>query len=217
MIKRVFSIIILIFVLFIQAGCNKASTPRDALVSFVRNMNACKYKIAFDYVDNRGGFKFHDGADKIINSVSRSLDAVITDDVTGVSSATLTVKVTSVDLREIYASANETVCAGFYDVAVNGGKITTVEYNRRMVDEIVMQAGSSSAPAVTTECTVQLYNNNGAWLIRMDQLFYAAVTGYLDEANSRFLSGALSGEEETTMTTLPPEEMVVTDSDPLID
>ncbi|MCL2487017.1 MAG: hypothetical protein FWE86_05390 [Oscillospiraceae bacterium] len=217
MIKRALSAVILISILILQTGCNRASSPREALEGFVREMNACRYKAAYDYVDNRGGYRFHDGAEKIMAPVARSLNMVIDTETDGVSSVTITADVTTIDLREVFLAAAAVVYDGFFDVVVGDGKITKDELNKRMVDEIVRQAELPSAPICTTKCDIRISYIDGSWFIQMDSALYAAVTGYLDEANELVNSGAVSTTEPTTISTLPPEEMTVTETDPIIE
>lgn len=208
---RIFALM-LVFVL-ILTGCNKASSARSAIELFNREMNSLDYKSAFAYIADYDGFGFtgSEGVEDLINIVARSLKIDVINDSSGNLSANIDVRITTVDLRELYKRAAETVVPQFYRPAVGGGSISQDELRTSMINEIVALSGQSSVPTVSTDCTLLVVKNDSdKWEIRLDTASYNAITGYLDEANALVSSGTLMG---TTAPTTAPTVPAVSGSD----
>lgn len=190
------------------AGCNNAATPVEAVTFFVEEMNANDFRGAFEYVDGYDNFSFSSGSKDIIGAVASSMTVEILDDVSTETNATVSVKITTVDLRKAYVLAAEQVIPSYYAAAVSGQSINESEIGLKLVAKVVEISQLPEAPMVTTECTIKLVaNESGKWFISLDNALYNAITGYLDEANNLITTGAIgshfsvpedSGEQQET-------------------
>lgn len=196
-----------------MTGCNQATSARNAIELFEQEMNELDYKGAFAYVADYDGFGFSnsDGVREIIDAVARSMDIQIINDVSGLSSANIDVRITTIDLRELYRQAVENVLPGFYGQAIAGPTIPESEILDAIVEQIIVLAGSPDVATVSTDLTLNLYlDNKDRWLIALDQQSYAAITGYLDEANALVTAGnlivATTAPTTTTTTAAQPED-----------
>ena len=204
MIKRALSfIIVFTLLLCVFSGCKSggADSPAEAVEQFASKLTALDYKGAFFYVADYDGFGFDKDTNLIIDCVARSLKITDIKEEKGRTSARVTAEITTIDLRALYTSAAKVILPTFYDTALGSGTISKDELRQKMIDEIVFQAGSPGAPTIVTEVTVNIYNQNEKWLIKMTPEFYTVVTGYLDEANNLVTAGGIMGITTTTVTT----------------
>lgn len=193
-ITRFASIIIVLTVLtaMLFSGCNQANSARDCVSKFVGAMNQNDYRTAFLYVSNYDGFGFNDeNTEKIIDAVASSLKIDILSESGGSTTSALNVRITTVDLREIYCQAAQKVVPQFYSSAVGGSAISSAELSNKLVAEVVALATSPDATKVSTECTIYVSNSSGDWTINLDSAAYNAITGYLDEANDLVSGGQI--------------------------
>lgn len=195
------AILALTLLLLILSGCNKASSPRDAIELFTKAMNENDYKTAFAYVSDYDGFGFDEGTEQIINAVSSSMSISIVNESSSASSSIIETDVTTIDLRDVYCNAASAVIPQFYSAALAGSEISTDDISARMLSEVTTQAGAPGAPTVTTRVVFMLnMDSNGKWVIKLDVTAYNAITGYLDEANNLITTGtiiqAINGETD---------------------
>ena len=156
-------------------------------------MHQHNYKAAFAYVSDYDSFGFSDGTEEIMNAVASSLTIEILGESGTSTSATVTVRITTVDLREVYKNSAASVIPQYYQAAVSGRTISEAEIGERLVKEVVSQASDNYAPTVTTECDLKLMTDNrGKWVIRLDTVSYNAITGYLAEANNLITTGTIT-------------------------
>ena len=201
--------------LLAMAGCNNATSPRDAVERFERAMNECDFRTAFAYVADYDSFGFSstDGSEDIIKTVASSLRIDIISDTGGVVSSTVNVQITSVDLRKIYCDAAEIVIPQYYHAAVSGQSISSDEIGARLVEQVVSLSLQGTAATVTTQCALQLEkDDDDKWVIRLDTASYSAITGYLDEANNLITTGSIS-DAINNGGTLPTTPFVVSPTD----
>ncbi len=195
-----------------MCACNKANSPRDAVDRFAAAMNKNDFRTAFAYIADYDSFGFTDRTEDIIKAVSSSMKVEFIGESAGSSSATVEVKITTVDLREVYMNAAAKVIPDFYDDAVSGRVISEHEVGDRMIDEVASQAADPYAPTVTTQLSLYLTNSDGKWLIKLDTPAYYAITGYLDEANNLVTTGmiinAITGGSSTPVAPPPVVEDV---------
>lgn len=197
--KRFFAILLLLAMLLCFAGCNEATSARDAMLRFESAMNENDYKTAFAYVADYDGFGFDKETERLINAVASSLDINIISESGSATSAMIEADITTIDLREVYCDAASAVIPQYYDAALAGESIAASDISNRMMQEVMAAAESGTAPTVTSRVSVTLTtNSDGKWVIRMDVTTYNAITGYLDEANNLITTGtivqAINGE-----------------------
>lgn len=201
MIKRLFAILLSLALLMCAVGCNEATSARDAVERFETAMNENEYKTAFAYVADYDGFGFDDETERLINAVASSMNINIINEAGSATSATIDADITTIDLREVYCEAAAAVIPQYYNAALAGEEISSVDISSRMMQEVMALAESGTAPTVTTRVTLMLTTNSDSkWVIRMDVLVYNAITGYLDEANNLITTGtivqAINGETD---------------------
>lgn len=190
--KRFITALLALLVLLSLFGCNKATSPRDAVDRFASAMNQNNFRSAFAYVADYDSFGFTDKTEDIIKAVASSMRVEFINESVGSTSATVDVKVTTVDLREVYMNAAAKVIPEFYQAAVSGQTISESVVGDRMIEEIAAQAADSYAPTVTTQLSLYLTKtDDGKWQIRLDTNAYYAITGYLDEANNLVTTGMI--------------------------
>lgn len=201
MTKRFLALFLSLLLLLCAAGCNEATSARDAVQRFEAAMNENNYKTAFAYVADYDGFGFDKDTERIINAVSSSLKINVISDSSTATNAVLEVDITTIDLREVYCQAAAIVIPQYYSVALAGEDISAADISVKMMQEVVGISEGSSAPTITTRLalTVGLTADN-EWVIRLDTPAYNAITGYLDEANNLITTGtivqAINGETD---------------------
>lgn len=219
-ITKIISVLLsVVLILIVFSGCNQATSARDCIARFQQAMNQNDYHTAFLYINNYDGFGFNDAnTEKIINAVSSSLQMDIISESGGGTTTAVTVRITTIDLRELYCAAAQTVVPQFYSSAVGGSSLASTELSNRLVSEVISLAGRPEAPKVSTECIVYVSNADGKWTINLDSQTYSAITGYLDEANDLVSGGqimlgtdysASTSTAPQTITTAPPEDTVI--------
>lgn len=192
MIKRIFAIFLAAAMLLCAAGCNEATSARDAISRFEAAMNENDYKTAFAYVADYDGFGFDSDTERIINAVASSLQINVINEAGSSSSATAEVDITTIDLREVYCSAASIVIPKYYNDALEGKSISADDISFNMMQEVISISEMHTAPKVTTRLSLNLTtNSDGKWVIRLDVLAYNAITGYLDEANNLITTGTI--------------------------
>lgn len=211
MIKRLFAILLSLTLLICVAGCNEATSARDAVERFETAMNENEYKTAFAYVADYDGFGFDDETERLINAVASSMSINIINEAGSATSATIDADITTIDLREVYCEAAAAVIPQYYNAALAGEEISAVDISSRMMQEVMALAESGTAPTVTTRVTLMLTTNSDSkWVIRMDVLVFNAITGYLDEANNLITTGtivqAINGETDFLSGAVTPTE-----------
>lgn len=214
---KIISALLVLLMLLGLTGCNNAATPTEAVTFFVENMNENDFREAFEYVDGYDNFSFSNGSKDIISAVASSMTIEILNEVSTEENATVTAKITTVDLREAYVLAAEQVIPSYYEAAVSGESISEGEIGLKLVAKVVEISKLTEAPMVTTECTIRLVaDESGKWYISLDNALYNAITGYLDEANNLISTGSIenyfnvSGDDDTV---LDINDTVTTDSD----
>ncbi len=201
--KRFFAILLSLAMLFCAAGCNEATSARDAVTRFESAMNENDYRTAFAYVADYDGFGFDgdDDAERLINAVASSLRINVINETGSATNAMLETDITTIDLREVYCDAAAAVIPQYYNAALAGEEISANDISSRMMQEVMAISESGAAPTVTTRVTLTLTtNSDGKWVIRMDITAHNALTGYLDEANNLITTGtivqAINGETD---------------------
>jgi len=217
-INRIISVMLVLVLLLGMCGCNKATSPRDAVERFVTAMNNNDFRTAFAYIADYDSFGFSDKTEDIIKAVASSMKVEFVSESVGSSSATIEVKITTVDLRQVYKDAAATVIPEYYDDAVSGVPISEREIGDRIIDEVASRASDSYAPKVTTQLSLYLSTDkDGKWLIRLDNDAYYVITGYLDEANNLVTTGkiveAITGGGYLEPVTPPQQTPTVSSSD----
>jgi len=191
-IKQLLAAALAVIMLFSMFGCNKATSPRDAVDRFVSAMNKNDFRTAFAYIADYDSFGFTDKTEDIIKAVASSMRVEHVSESSGSTSATVEVKITTVDLRKIYMDAAAVVIPEYFEAAVSGKVISESEIGDRMIEEVAARASDTYAPTVTTQLSLYLTNNDdGKWQIRLDTDAYYAITGYIDEANNLVTTGMI--------------------------
>ncbi len=219
MIRRFFALILSFALLLCVAGCNEATSARDAVERFEAAMNENDYKTAFAYIADYDGFGFDKDTERIINAVASSMRINIISDTSTATSGTLEADITTIDLRQAYCDAASIVIPQYYSVALSGEDISSADISLKMMQEVMGICEGTSAPTVTTRVplTVNL-NSDSKWVIRLDIAAYNALTGYLDEANNLITTGtivqAINGETNFLQGEITqPEQPVVSGAD----
>ncbi len=201
--KRFFAILLSLALLLCAAGCNEATSARNAVELFESAMNENDYRTAFAYVADYDGFGFDNDADaeRLIDAVCASLDINIISESGSATNALLEADITTIDLREIYCIAAGAVIPQYYNAALAGDAISSEDISNRMMQEVMALSESGTAPTVTSRVALTLTtDNDGKWVIRMDVTAFNAITGYLDEANNLITTGtivqAINGESD---------------------
>ena len=212
--STIFKAFALVLALLIcAAGCNEATSARDAVERFRTAMNENDYKTAFAYVADYDGFGFDDDAERLINAVASSLNINIISESGSATNAMLEADITTIDLRDIYCEAANAVIPQYYNAVLAGETISSQDISSRMMQEVMALAESGSAPTVTSRVALTLTTNaDGKWVIRMDVTTYNAITGYLDEANNLITTGtivqAINGESDFLSGSVTPQQPV---------
>ncbi len=182
--------------LLLLTACGGADTPEQAIKNFNTKMNDCNYKAAFSYVSDYDGLSFdkgdRSGTKQIVNAVSKTLEIEIVDIQTSGATGAATLKVTTVDLRDIYTRAAATVTNNYVDTVLEGSKISAEDMRDALVAEIVRESALSDAQKVTTDCKVNLSREKDRWFMILDKTSFNVMMGYIDDANTMVESGDFS-------------------------
>lgn len=182
--------------LLLLTACGGADTPEQAIKNFNTKMNDCNYKAAFSYVSDYDGLSFdkgdRNGTKQIVNAVSKTLEIEIVDIQTSGATGAATLRVTTVDLRDIYTRAAATVTNNYVDTVLGGSKISAEEMRDALVAEIVRESALSDAQKVTTDCKVNLSREKDHWFMILDKTSFNIMMGYINEANTMVESGDFS-------------------------
>ena len=182
--------------LLLLTACGGADTPEQAIKGFNTKMNDCNYKAAFSYVSEYDGLSFdkgdRSGTKQIVNAVSKTLEIEIVDIQTSGATGAAMLKVTTVDLRNIYTRAAATVTNNYVDTVLGGSKISAEEMRDALVAEIVRESALSDAQKVTTDCKVNLVREKENWFIILDNTSFNIMMGYINDANTMVESGDFS-------------------------
>ncbi|MBE6754291.1 MAG: hypothetical protein E7559_08090 [Ruminococcaceae bacterium] len=191
--KKCTALLLVLCLLTMLTGCNRANSARNAVERFETAMNENNFREAFAYIADYDGFGFKSDTEEIINAVASSLDIDIISESVGAAGGTIEVDITTVDLRKVYSNAAAVVIPKYYQTAVSGTPIAPEHIGVQLVNEVVSQIYSGTAPTVTTRCNLQMVTNkNNKWEIRLDNASYSAITGYLDEANNMITTGTIT-------------------------
>lgn len=215
--RRLFSLVlVLVLITALFSGCNQATSARDCITRFQQAMNQNDYHTAFLYVNNYDGFGFNDAnTEKIIDAVASSLQMDVISENGGGTTTAVTVRITTIDLRELYCQAAQTVVPQFYSSAVGGSSLASAELSNMLVNEVVNLASRPDAVKVSTECIVYVSNNDGKWNINLDSATYSAITGYLNEANDLVSGGQIMlGTDYSVSATTKPADVITTQPQP---
>lgn len=195
-IGRVAAAIFIGMALLLLTACGGADTPELAIKGFNTKMNDCNYKAAFSYVSKYDGLSFdkgdRSGTKQIVNAVSKTLEIEIIDIQTSGATGAATLRVTTVDLRQIYTRAAATVTNNYVDTVLGGSKISAEEMRDALVAEIVRESALSDAQKVTTDCKVNLVREKERWFIILDNTSFNILMGYINDANTMVESGDFS-------------------------
>lgn len=183
-------------VVLLLTACGGADTPEQAIKGFNTKMNDCNYKAAFSYVSEYDGLSFdkgdRSGTKQIVNAVSKTLEIEIVDIQTSGATGAAMLKVTTVDLRDIYTRAAATVTNNYVNTVLGGSKISAEEMRDALVAEIVRESALSDAQKVTTDCKVNLVREKENWFIILDNTSFNIMMGYINDANTMVESGDFS-------------------------
>lgn len=193
--RKILAAVLVVCMVLAMTACNSSTTPRDCVSLFTQSMNENDYRSAAAYLSDYDGFSF-DAADRsntkaMLDAVARSLKINILSDSSGMSSASLNVEITTVDLRLIYKYAAISVMESYHSSAVGGTNISDAEIREKIMQQVVAIACASDAPTVTSQCTLMLESDGGKWYIVLDGNSYNIITGYLTEANTLVESGEI--------------------------
>lgn len=183
-------------VVLLLTACGGADTPEQAIKGFNTKMNDCNYKAAFSYVSEYDGLSFdkgdRSGTKQIVNAVSKTLEIEIVDIQTSGATGAAMLKVTTVDLRDIYTRAAATVTNNYVNTVLGGSKISAEEMRDALVAEIVRESALSDAQKVITDCKVNLVREKENWFIILDNTSFNIMMGYINDANTMVESGDFS-------------------------
>lgn len=186
---------LLTVLLLLLIACNDAVTPEEAIRQFNNKMNDCNYKGAFAYVADYDGLSFDkgdkDGTKKIVDAVSKTLKIEIIDIQTAGATATAQLRISTVDLRQVYGKAAATVTNGYVDTVLGGSKISADQMRDALVTEIVRES-AANPPSVETQCPVNLRRDKDHWYLILDSNSFNIIMGYINEANAMVENGEFS-------------------------
>ncbi len=195
-IGRAAAAVFISMVVLLLTACGGADTPEQAIKGFNTKMNDCNYKAAFSYVSEYDGLSFdkgdRSGTKQIVNAVSKTLEIEIVDIQTSGATGAAMLKVTTVDLRDIYTRAAATVTNNYVNTVLGGSKISAEEMRDALVAEIVRESALSDAQKVTTDCKVNLVREKENWFIILDNTSFNIMMGYINDANTMVESGDFS-------------------------
>ena len=195
-IGRAAAAVFISMVVLLLTACGGADTPEQAIKGFNTKMNDCNYKAAFSYVSEYDGLSFdkgdRSGTKQIVNAVSKTLEIEIVDIQTSGATGAAMLKVTTVDLRDIYTRAAATVTNNYVNTVLGGSKISAEEMRDALVAEIVRESALSDAQKVITDCKVNLVREKENWFIILDNTSFNIMMGYINDANTMVESGDFS-------------------------
>ena len=163
---------------------------------------------AFAYVADYDGLSFDkgdkDGTKKIVDAVSKTLKIEILDIQTAGATATAQLRVSTVDLRQVYGKAASTVTNGYVDTVLGGSKISADQMRDALVTEIVRES-AANPPSVETQCPVNLRRDKDHWYLILDSNSFNIIMGYINEANAMVENGEFSSVTPSVQPVTPTD------------
>lgn len=173
--------------MFLLGACGEANTAKEAVEGFVAGLKKHDYRAAMKYVYERDSMTFAGNTEMIMNNVCDSMNMNIVSD----NASSVTVSVTTIDLRQVYADAVKAVINEYYNKALSGETVTDGELRAAIETKAAELSGNGKAATITSQVDLTMRTDNGKWFIELDANAYNVFTGYMTSANDMMTDGEI--------------------------
>lgn len=182
------AVLLMAFVMVLSlSACSESNFPKpeSTVTGFFDTLSKGDFKALDTYCSaTLNDLTFEDAnQEKIAKAMfSRTKGEVVSSQVDG-DTATVKVKITSLDMEKIFEDIMTEVISKATDAALSGKELSDAEAEEMMMEYMEESMAKADAAMTTTEYDIKLAKDNGkkAWVIQDDEAFGKALVGNLGE------------------------------------
>lgn len=202
--KKIVTLLMLLIFTWTFVGCGPK--PDATVTNFFTSIKQGDLQKAATFMksdaNSKNELKFDDASqEKVIKSLFAKVDYQMGKAVVNGNTATVDVKVTSVDITKVYAKMIQDLLGKYMSQAMSGEKVDEQKQNAEIMDYLVNAINDANAEKLNSDVQVKLVKDKSGWLIDPSEDLFNAITGNLEKISGSGNSAQSSGTNSTSGTT----------------